>query len=89
MAPEESRSPEQIARQIVEQTNALARQFYAIMSSHVPKGYRFERSTHPKEVQVWRMACAAQSFLTDTDVEILVAALERIEADEDNGGVHG
>jgi len=54
-------------QEIVDQTNALARELYAIRGYVVPEGYRFDRATHPHEQQAWRGACAAQMMLTATD----------------------
>lgn len=60
------------AEQIIQQTNALAREFYRLMGYVVTEGHRFdiERvNRHPQEVLCWKMACAAQYELTATDVE--------------------
>lgn len=67
------------AQEIIDQTNELARQFYAIMGYEVPEGHQFDGETinrHPQERQCWRMACAAQLLLTDTDVEDALQELE-------------
>lgn len=55
------------AQQIVDQTNELARQFYAVLGYEVREGYRFDESDHPQEYAMWCMACKAQEMLTDTD----------------------
>lgn len=54
-------------QQIIDQTNELARQLYAIRGYTVHKGYRFDQATHAHEVEAWEGACAAQRLLTDTD----------------------
>jgi len=55
--------------EIVEQANDLAREFYARRGYEVPGGYRFDRATHPHEVEAWDMACLAIEHLTDTDAQ--------------------
>ena len=55
------------ARQIVDQTNKLAKEFYEVLGYHVREGYRFDRAVHPTEQAVWNMACTAQIELTETD----------------------
>ena len=37
---------------IVSETNVLAQQFYAILGYTVPEEFRFDRATHPQEVQM-------------------------------------
>lgn len=61
--PETSRTDQQI----VDQTNELARHLYALRGYTVREGYRFDKATHPHEVEAWQGACAAQLLLTDTD----------------------
>lgn len=65
-------------QEIVEQTNELARQFYRLhdRGGTVEKGYRFDQSSHPQEVQCWQMACVAQELLTGTDVRDALDNLE-------------
>ena len=53
--------------QIVDQTNDLARRLYRLRGYTVAEGYRFDKATHPHEVEAWRGACEAQSLLTGTD----------------------
>lgn len=70
------------AQEIIDQTNALAREFYALRGYQVKEGHRFDierANTHPDEQMVWQMACVAQIMLTDTDPE---DALLEIESDE-------
>lgn len=54
-------------QQIVDQTNELARLLYAIRGYEVKPGYRFDRATHPHEVEAWNGACEAQRLLTNSD----------------------
>lgn len=54
-------------QQIINQTNELARQLYAIRGYTVRQGYRFDQATHPHEVEAWEGACVAQRLLTNTD----------------------
>ena len=56
-------------KQIIEETNNLALKFYEIL------GYSFKNekpklieSKHPTENLCWRLACEAQLFLRDTDI---------------------
>ena len=63
-------------QEIIDQTNALARTLYALRGYTVRAGYRFDRATHPHEVESWRGACEAQILLTETDPQ---DALDEIE----------
>ncbi len=54
-------------QQIIDQTNELARQLYAIRGYVTSPTYRFDHATHPHEREAWLGACAAQILLTDTD----------------------
>lgn len=54
-------------QEIVSQTNELARTLYTLRGYAVREGYRFDRSTHPHEIEAWRGACEAQRLLTETD----------------------
>ena len=58
---------ERTARQIIDQTNILARRLYSLWGYTVPEGYRFDSATHPQEIAAWEAACEAQIVLTDTD----------------------
>lgn len=71
-------TPARTSRQILDQTNELARKFYALhdRGGSVEKVYRFDLSEHPQEQQVWRMACEAQLFLTETDLRDVLSDLE-------------
>jgi len=67
------------AQEIIDQTNHLARQFYAMRGYEVPEDFRFDTETenrHPDERACWAMACAAQLLLTDTEVEDAMQELE-------------
>jgi len=67
-------------REIVNQTNALARIFYKMLSHEVDAEHRFydvsRENYHPQEAMCWSMACAAQRELTATDPDDAVANLE-------------
>lgn len=63
-------------QEIVDQTNQLARELYRIRGYQATEGYRFDRATHPQEVEAWQAACAAQVMLTETDPEEALVALE-------------
>ena len=63
-------------QQIVEQTNELARKLYLLRGYTVQEGFRFDRATHPHEVEAWQGACEAQLLLTDTDAEEALTNLE-------------
>lgn len=67
-------------REIVEQTNVLARQLYRLRGYVVPEGYRFDQSTHPHAQEAWAGACAAQLLLTATDPD------DALEDGEEEGG---
>lgn len=66
------------AKEIVDQTHALAETFYKEL------GYVHERgkhgnlyeSEHPTEQCMWRLACMAQIELTNTDPEDALTELE-------------
>ena len=54
---------------LMKQTNALARLYYLMNGYRVEEGFRFDLSSHPQEVLMWRMACMAQRVLTSTEVQ--------------------
>lgn len=66
------------SQEILDQTNELARQFYAMhdRGGHFETGFRFDLSEHPQERQCWEMACKAQLILTQTDLEDVLSDLE-------------
>ncbi len=67
-------------KQILDLANELARELYFIRGYEVPEGYRFDRATHPHEVQAWHGARAAFELLRDTDLDNVLAELEEDEA---------
>lgn len=54
-------------KQILTQTNQLASTLYALRGYKSAPGYRFDKATHPHEVEAWQGACEAQILLTGTD----------------------
>lgn len=66
-------------RQIVDDCNALAREFYGMFGCQVPEGYRFDAATHPQEQSMWNLAVAAYYHIEGTDVEEALAAMEEAE----------
>lgn len=58
--------------ELIEQTNNLAHRFYRMHGYQAPKGFKFYEATHPQEVLMWDMACAAMEDLRQTDVSDLV-----------------
>lgn len=63
-------------KQIVEQTNELARQLYELRGFIAPKGFKFYEATRSREIEAWKGACIAQELLTETDVENALAELD-------------
>jgi hypothetical protein len=55
--------------ELVRQTQELASEFYRMHGYNQPADYRWWASSHPQEVLMWEMACAAQLHLTDTDMD--------------------
>ena len=66
-------------REIVEQTNVLARELYRLRGYVVAEGYRFDRASHPHMQEAWAGARAAQLLLTDTDPD------DALEEEEEGG----
>lgn len=67
-------------KEIIEQTNQLAREFYAEMGYIESRtDFMFYASTHPTERLMWRFACMAQIELTDTDPDELITEYEEDE----------
>lgn len=70
------------AKQIVDQTNELARAFYEMRGYEVTDDHKFYETErvnyHPDEHYCWRAACEAQLLLTDTDV---FDSLQELELD--------
>ena len=64
-------------KEIIEQTNELAREFYKEMGYvETRPDFMFYSSQHPTEVLMWRFACMAQLELTDTDPDDLIGEYE-------------
>jgi len=67
-------------REIVNQTNALARVFYKMLGHEVTADHLFYETSrqnyHPQEAMCWSMACAAQRELTATDPDDAIANLD-------------
>lgn len=61
---------------IVANTNDLARKFYGRMGCKVPKGYRFDKATHPQEKMCWQMAADAIEEFFGTDMNDVLDELE-------------
>lgn len=56
-------------QEIVDKANELARKFYSLRGYAVKEGYRFDRATHPHEVEAWNAAVLAFDFIQGTDVQ--------------------
>ena len=72
------------AKQIVDQTHALAEAFYkhlGYVHNRSIHGNLYE-SQHPMEQSMWHIACLAQIELTDTDPEDALSELDGEENDE-------
>ena len=63
-------------KEIVDQTNDLARKFYSVLGYNSKKNFKFQNAIHPQEIAMWQMACIAQEVLTNTDVENCIEELE-------------
>jgi hypothetical protein len=67
------------AKQIVDQTNKIARIIYASRGYEVPEGTEFHTETvnrHPYERSCWNAACEIQELMTQTDPMNAVDELE-------------
>lgn len=67
------------AKQIVDQTNEIARIIYESRGYTVPVGFEFHTETvnrHPYERQSWSAACLIQELMTQTDVMNAVDEME-------------
>ncbi len=63
-------------RELLRQTNKLARKFYSMMGCQVSAKFKFYqdnngRPLHPQEKLCWLLACEAQLQLKDTIIEDL------------------
>jgi hypothetical protein len=54
-------------KEIIDQTNELARRLLSLQGFKVPDGHRFEHSRNPRDIIAWAGAREAQLLLTDTD----------------------
>lgn len=64
-------------QQLVDECNALARDYYRIAFGHaVSEGYRFDRATHPQQRAAWDMAVLAYEVVAKSDV---LNALDELE----------
>lgn len=73
-------------REIVDQTNEIARIIYASRGYVVPEGTEFHTETtnrHPYESDCWHAACDIQDLMTGTDVE---SAVDNLIDDEIQAG---
>ena len=72
------------ARQIVDQTNELAREFSSILGHDSPKTLRFYLSNNHKDILCWKMASHAMERLTKAKIsDALEEVLERINRGRD------
>lgn len=55
-------------RQIIDEANELAREFYRQEGFVVMDGFKFYESSHPRAIKAWNMAVIAYEFLTGTDL---------------------
>ena len=70
------------AREILDQTNAIARIIYSNMGYETPEGTEFHTETvnrHPQERACWRSACEIQLLMTETDIVDVLEELEELE----------
>lgn len=72
----ETTLPARTDQEVIDQTNELARELYRIRGYIRPRGYRFDKATHPHEVESWSGACEAQRMLTLTDPDDALMELE-------------
>ncbi len=66
-------------KQIIDETNAIARIIYSHMGYIVPAGTEFHTETinrHPHERNCWNAACEIQILLTETDPNDAVSNVE-------------
>lgn len=67
---------------LVHHANVLAGTFYRMRGYGQPKvGYRFDRSTHPMEIEAWKLACEAYAFIKHVDVPTAVRVLNETRED--------
>lgn len=70
-APEEKTD-----QQIVDDANALAREFYSIQGYQVPEGYRFDQATHPHERLQWELVVRAYEYIEGTPVDDVLTNID-------------
>ena len=65
-------------KELIEEGNELARRFYQCQGYDVPRGYRFDKATHPAERVCWQMAALAYDHIEQTDLDNAVASEEDV-----------
>jgi hypothetical protein len=70
------------AREIVDNCNALARQFYRMHGCEQPDDYKFYEATHPIERGCWNMAVLAYDHIEGTCVDDCLAEVEDDDGEE-------
>lgn len=75
---DETSLPGRTDRQIVDQTNELARQLLKVEGFHVLDSYLFYESNNARSKKAWSQACLAQCLLTNTDPNEALTGLEEI-----------
>lgn len=76
VAPGRASVPHRTDQEIVDQTNALAKQICDVWGYETPDDYKFYESANPRAETVWSAACKAQEILTQTDVQDALINLE-------------
>jgi hypothetical protein len=56
-------------QQIVDECNALARQFYKMQGCEQSADFKFYEATHPAEAGCWNMAALAYDHIEGTEVD--------------------
>jgi len=67
-------------QKIIDRANDLARKLYECDGYVAPDGWRFDKSTHPRELRMWRMAVIAFDHCESIDIDDVLSMLE-----EDDG----
>lgn len=65
-------------KQIIDETNDVARELYRFRGYVAKQGYRFDRATHPHEVEAWQAACYIMERFTQTDPRDALLNLEEV-----------
>ena len=77
-------------RQIIDEANELAREFYRQEGYGVTDGFKFYESDHPRAIKAWNMAVIAYEFLTGTDLtDVLCGINDEPEQDVQYRRFHG